>query len=209
MVVKQKTGIWMVGVGAVALLGWAARVLTAAEVAKPAVATPVSPAAAARNEALEKTYASKVMPVLTQYCYSCHGNGKKKGDLSLERFTSLKAVQAERKVWLSMKDMLEGRQMPPDNKPQPSEEEFHAVLGWIDDTLNYVDCSGPRDPGRVTIRRLNRNEYNNTIRDLCGLANFEPAADFPPDDTGYGFDNIGDVLTMSPLLAEKYLAAAD
>src|SRR5262249_27970295 len=67
--------------------------------------------------------------------------------------------------------------------------------------------SKQRDPGRVTIRRLNRNEYNNTIRDLLGVK-FKPAEDFPTDDVGYGFDNIGDVLAMSPLLMEKYLNAA-
>src|SRR5204862_6936859 len=71
-----------------------------------------------------------------------------------------------------------------------------------------TDCTGPRDPGRVTIRRLNRAEYNNTIRDLVGV-DFKPAADFPTDDVGYGFDNIGDVLSLPPLLMEKYLAAAE
>ena len=70
------------------------------------------------------------------------------------------------------------------------------------------DCSGPRNPGRVTLRRLNRTEYNNTIRDLIGV-DFKPAGDFPADDVGYGFDNIGDVLSLSPLLLERYLAAAD
>ena len=77
-------------------------------------------------------------------------------------------------------------------------------------TLTEVDCGGttPKDPGRVTIRRLNRAEYNNTIRDLCGV-DFKPAADFPADDVGYGFDNIGDVLSFQPILLEKYLAAAD
>ena len=64
------------------------------------------------------------------------------------------------------------------------------------------------DPGRVTARRLNRVEYNNTVRDLLGV-DFKPAADFPADDSGYGFDNIGDVLSLSPVLMEKYLAAAE
>ncbi len=64
------------------------------------------------------------------------------------------------------------------------------------------------DPGRVTARRLNRYEYNNTVRDLLAV-DFQPAADFPADDSGYGFDNIGDVLSLSPVLMEKYLAAAE
>ena len=66
----------------------------------------------------------------------------------------------------------------------------------------------PADPGRVTMRRLNRAEYNHTIRDLIGI-DFQPAADFPADDIGYGFDNVGDVLSVSPLLVEKYFTAAE
>ena len=69
-------------------------------------------------------------------------------------------------------------------------------------------CTTPADPGRVTLRRLNRVEYNNTIRDLLGV-DIQPADDFPADDIGYGFDNIGDVLAVSPLLFEKYLTAAE
>ena len=69
-----------------------------------------------------------------------------------------------------------------------------------------IDPQNP-DPGRVTIRRLNRSEYRNTIRDLMGI-DFNTDLEFPPDDTGHGFDNIGDVLTLSPMLIEKYLAAA-
>ena len=83
-----------------------------------------------------------------------------------------------------------------------------AVTEWIGNALTHCDCSGPRDPGRVAIHRLNRAEYNNTIRDLLAV-DFHPADDFPADDTGYGFDNIADVLSMSPLLAEKYLSAAE
>ena len=76
------------------------------------------------------------------------------------------------------------------------------------EALEFLDDSEPRDPGFVAIHRLNRAEYNNTIRDLVGV-DFKPATDFPADDSGYGFDNIADVLSMSPLLAEKYLSAAE
>ena len=79
---------------------------------------------------------------------------------------------------------------------------------WIKSALKPADCARTFDPGRVTIRRLNRSEYNNTIRDLIGI-DFHPADDFPSDDVGYGFDNIGDVLSMPPILMEKYLAAAE
>ena len=98
--------------------------------------------------------------------------------------------------------------MPPPEKPRPSIAELDAVNAWIDVVVFKFDCNGPRDPGRVTIRRLNKVEYNNTVRDLLGI-DFNPAEDFPSDDIGYGFDNIGDVLSLPPLLLEKYLAAAE
>jgi hypothetical protein len=79
-----------------------------------------------------------------------------------------------------------------------------AIQGIFD----RADAAAKPNAGRVTIRRLNRTEYNNTIRDLLGV-DFKPADDFPADDVGYGFDNIGDVLSVSPLLLEKYLAAAE
>ena len=99
-----------------------------------------------------------------------------------------------------MPPKADGRGRPP---PRPRRRSRR-----IDDVLAKFDCTGPRNAGRVTIRRLNRAEYNNTIRDLVGV-DFKPAADFPNDDVGYGFDNIGDVLSLSPLLLEKYLAAAE
>ena len=98
--------------------------------------------------------------------------------------------------------------MPPKKKPQPSKAEQDGFLKWIDGKLLKIDCTAPKDPGRVTLRRLNRAEYNATIRDLCGVT-ITPADDFPADDVGYGFDNIGDVLSIQPVLLEKYMAAAD
>ncbi len=98
--------------------------------------------------------------------------------------------------------------MPPEDHPQPSREEISRLIQWIKAAPPDADCGRAFDPGRVTIRRLNRAEYNNTIRDLVGI-DFHPADDFPSDDVGYGFDNIGDVLSLSPILMEKYLKAAE
>jgi hypothetical protein len=99
--------------------------------------------------------------------------------------------------------------MPPKrNKAQPTADEKKFVTEWVEGRLLKLDCTAPKDPGRVTLRRLNRSEYNNTIRDLCGV-DIKPADDFPADDVGYGFDNIGDVLSLPPILLEKYLTAAD
>ena len=99
--------------------------------------------------------------------------------------------------------------MPPgDYDPLPSDEDRAVVTTWLEDQLFNFDCNLIDDPGRPTIQRLNRAEYNNTIRDLVGV-DFDPAENFPSDDVGEGFDNIGDVLSLSPLLLEKYLDAAE
>ncbi len=118
-------------------------------------------------------------------------------------------VAADREAWDKIARKLHTGEMPPKDETPLSDEDRAKLTGWIDAELAKYGCGdGPRDPGRVTIRRLNRNEYNNTIRDLLGV-DFRPADDFPSDDVGYGFDNIGDVLSMPPILLEKYLTAAE
>jgi hypothetical protein len=106
--------------------------------------------------------------------------------------------------------MLRGLKMPPKNKPQPTREEREVVLAWLEAYTSGIDCSNPavRTPGRVTLHRLNRAEYNNTIRDLLGL-DLRPADQFPSDDVGNGFDNMCDVLSLPAILLEKYFDAAE
>ena len=99
-------------------------------------------------------------------------------------------------------------EMPPLEEEQPPEEQRQAVAGWLARELERIDATTPPDPGRVTARRLNRTEYNNTVKELLGV-DIRPADDFPQDDAGYGFDNIADVLSLSPVLMEKYVTAAD
>ncbi len=156
------------------------------------------------------SFKKDVVPFLTAHCYSCHGGGKNKGDVVLDTYHDEQALVKDREVWENVVEMVRTGEMPPKAKgrPRPSPTEAEQATRAIDEMLGQCDCSGPRNDGRVTIRRLNRAEYNNTIRDLVGV-DFKPAADFPNDDVGYGFDNIGDVLSLSPLLLEKYLAAAE
>ena len=111
-------------------------------------------------------------------------------------------------MWDNVRHMLKAREMPPPERPQPKPAEVEAVTAAIQGLFDRADAAAKPNAGRVTIRRLNRTEYNNTIRDLVGV-DFNPADDFPADDVGYGFDNIGDVLSVSPLLLEKYLSAAE
>ncbi len=150
---------------------------------------------------------SEIKPLLSQYCYECHNDKRAKADLSLEMFKTVGDAQKNPVVWEKVLHNVRSGEMPPSKKPQPSLAERDKVMQWIETELLQADCSKP-DPGRVTIRRLNRSEYNNTIRDLIGV-NFKPADDFPADDTGYGFDNIGDVLSLPPVLFERYMTAAE
>ena len=152
-------------------------------------------------------FETQVKPILARYCYNCHGDAKQQGDLTLQVFKDAASVSKDRKTWEKVMANLRSREMPPTGKPQPTPAERDFLTAWIEGEIYDTDCANP-DPGRVTIRRLNRAEYNHTIRDLVGVK-FQPADDFPADDSGYGFDNIGDVLSLSPILFEKYAAAAD
>jgi mono/diheme cytochrome c family protein len=148
-----------------------------------------------------------VRPILTNHCIKCHGAKKPKAGVNLAALTDSSSAWKKRKTWSRVRESLEEGLMPPEGHSRPSREEVEALLGWIEVTEETVDCETNVDPGRVTMRRLNRTEYRNTIRDLTGV-DFHADEDFPSDDVGYGFDNIGDVLTLPPILLEKYLAAA-
>jgi hypothetical protein len=148
-----------------------------------------------------------VQPILKEYCSDCHADGAKKGEVAFDEFKSDQAVIEDRDLWLRVFKNLRAGLMPPQRKDQPTKEEKERIEQWIKRSVFAADPKNP-DPGRVTIRRLNRVEYQNTIHDLMGV-DFDAAATFPPDDTGYGFDNIGDVLTLPPMLLEKYVVAAN
>jgi Protein of unknown function (DUF1592)/Protein of unknown function (DUF1588)/Protein of unknown function (DUF1587)/Protein of unknown function (DUF1585)/Protein of unknown function (DUF1595)/Ca-dependent carbohydrate-binding module xylan-binding/Cytochrome C oxidase, cbb3-type, subunit III len=171
---------------------------------------PKNPANPNPKDAVAKKseFAEKVHPFLTKYCLTCHNDQKAAGDMSLEKFKDELSALKDRKTWNAVAEVLKTKQMPPKSKPQPTDAERAALIDWCENGLDRIDCSLVKDPGRPTLRRLNRAEYANTIRDLVGVK-FSAADDFPSDDVGYGFDNIGDVLTLSPILVEKYLAAAE
>jgi len=174
---------------------------------QPAAAALRSNAGAKRPDRI--SFANDIAPLLNKYCSDCHGDGEKKGDFALENFPTEEAVFKARKEWEKLLYNVREHEMPPARKKtQPTQAERDVITGWLEYKFAQIDRHIPPDPGRVTIRRLNRSEYNNTIRDLVGVK-FSPADDFPADDVGYGFDNIGDVLSLPPLLLEKYLAAAD
>jgi hypothetical protein len=164
-----------------------------------------SSAAEAESSAAAQ-FRQEVQPILTEYCYDCHGDGAKKGNIAFDELTSDDAL-LNHDLWFKVLKNVRASLMPPQKKPRPSPDEQQQLERWIKYAAFGLDPTSP-DPGRVTVRRLNRVEYRNTIHDLMGI-DYNADVEFPPDDTGYGFDNIGDVLTVSPMLLEKYLAAAN
>ena len=150
---------------------------------------------------------SKIKPFLSKYCYDCHGEGSSKGQVSLDDPQKGAHQMDNRELWLQIWEYLRSDLMPPAKKEQPEIAERQEILHWIERNVFLLDHENP-DPGRITMRRLNRVEYGHTIQDLLEVE-FDVTDNFPPDDTGYGFDTIGDVLTISPLLMEKYFLAAE
>ena len=147
-----------------------------------------------------------IEPLLGDYCGDCHADGERKGNVAFDEFKSDDTLAGSHELWLNVLKNVRAGLMPPKKKPQLAAEERRRLEEWIKYEAFGIDPTQP-DPGRVTVRRLNRVEYRNTIRDLMGI-DFHSEVEFPPDDTGYGFDTIGDVLTISPILLEKYLTAA-
>ena len=155
-------------------------------------------------------YDAQIRPLLNTYCAKCHGPEKPKHGVNLSKFTDVASIHRDPKLWRTVLQQLNERAMPPENKPQPTDAERALLIDWIQHTLNNPDPTAfAKDPGRVTVRRLNRFEYNNTVRDLFDVG-ARPADAFPADGAGGGgFDNNADTLFIPPILMEQYLAAAD
>ena len=115
-------------------------------------------------------------------------------------------VRAHPAAWETVALKLRSRMMPPVGRPRPDEAAYDAVATWLEDELDRAAAAEP-NPGRTVAHRLNRVEYGNAVRDLLGLE-VDPEALLPPDDDDEGFDNIADVLSVSPTLMERYLYAA-
>src|SRR5262249_35664518 len=134
--------------------------------AAPRADDPPQPAKSATKDAEPVTFSKQVAPLLNKYCTKCHGGDKPKAGLALDKFSDEASVLKAAKTWEKVLHNLKAGEMPPPERPQPTPAERDLIMGWIDSTVLVIDCNGSRDPGRVTLRRLNRAEYNNTIRDL-------------------------------------------
>jgi hypothetical protein len=153
-------------------------------------------------------FEAKVKPILKNTCTGCHNASVTSGDVNLLPYLDSATVLNDRASWEKIIHKIEAGEMPPEGMPSPPQDQMTALVKFIQGEFDKADALVKPDPGRVTAKRLNRNEYRNTIRDLLAV-DFRADKDFPTDDSGYGFDNIADILTVSPLLMEKYLNAAE
>jgi len=143
--------------------------------------------------------------VTNQYCVLCHNARLTSGGISLASLDK-SDVAANSAVLEKVLHKLRSGEMPPAGMPRPDAPTTAAFTSWLTSELDRAAAGHP-NPGRPVIHRLNRAEYSNAVRDLLAL-DIKPGAMLPADDTGYGFDNIGDVLSLSPMLIERYLSAA-
>ena len=155
--------------------------------------------------AADDDFQKVVSPFLSNSCQPCHNAQLPSGELDLTPFLKPASLTAAREGWEMILQKLRSGEMPPKDIPRPPQSEYDALIGYVQGEFDKADRAVKPDPGRVTARRLNRSEYSNTVRDLLGV-NFRAESDFPTDDSSYGFDTIGSVLTVSPVLMEKYVA---
>lgn len=153
-------------------------------------------------------FEKEIRPLFSEYCLKCHSTEKHKGDLDLERFSTLGEVKKHPKIWQNVAEQLASNEMPPKDKPQPTPAQREQLLKWVNGTLDAIASEHAGDPGPVVLRRLSNAEYTYTIRDLTGVEFLNPAREFPADSaSGEGFMNVGNSLVMSPSLVTKYLDA--
>ncbi len=151
-------------------------------------------------------YQEDIKPLLETYCYGCHAEGGDEGNFVLDEHPSDQQIVSDHQLWWAVLKNVRADVMPPDGEDRLTKDEKRLLSDWILENA-LGNEGGQIDPGRNPLRRLNRLEYRKTIRDLMGV-DFDTTVEFPPDDSGDGFDNNADALMISPLLAEKYLDAA-
>ena len=170
----------------------------------PLAAAPPPQARAPSAAAFDKY----VLPLLNKECAACHNDRLAQGSLNLGTIATPASLSDHREGWERIIQRIQNGEMPPKGMPKPERAQVDALVKYVKGEFERADRKLKPDPGRVTAKRLNRAEYSNTIRDLLGV-DFAAQRDFPTDDSGDGFDNIADVLTISPLLMEKYVNAAE
>lgn len=194
----RQSARWLALGACAAAASWAVALDSSA--APPAQARAAGPPSGA-------AFAAVTARLFEDTCSACHNSIDPEGGFDVAQYSSVESLTARRDGWDRILAKLRSREMPPPGLPRP-DAEIDELVRFLDAEFARADAAIPPDSGRVAVRRLNRTEYTNTIRDLLGV-HFRADQSFPADDSGDGFDNIADVLTVSPLLMEKYLAAAE
>ena len=156
-------------------------------------------------------FGKEIKPFLEQHCVVCHGGEKQKGDFRIDTLAPDFANSGLAGRWTDVMDRINSGEMPPKKQPRPNIEIATAVTEWIASQLTEAESARQSSSGeKVSFRRLSREEYRNTLRDLLGVT-YDAAdpAGLPEDPDWQGFERIGSVLTLSPAHVEKYLAAAE
>lgn len=156
---------------------------------------------------LNQRFEANIEPILVEYCFECHDEDGVAFDFS--SISTVATILKQGRVWQTGLRYLQNRQMPPADNPAPANEDIERLTGWLAEALACIDCQKPLDPGRPTLRRLSRAEYDYTIRDLLHVDLHVARDTFPGDAGGHGFDNFADALFLTPILMERYLYAAD
>ena len=162
-------------------------------------------ASAMTGTAAQRPVTSSPREVLNTYCVTCHNQKLRTADLMLDK-ADIEHPAENPAVWEKVLRKLRAREMPPPQRSRPDDRTYDSMAQYLETALDRAAEAKP-NPGRPSAYRLNRSQYANAIRDLIALE-IDSASLLPADDSGYGFDNIGDVLTVSPMLLEKYLSAA-
>lgn len=190
------------------MFGWLSRSLMFGVLAL--LTTPAPSQAADAPVRVEEDHARKVRPLLEKYCVRCHGPKEQEAGVRVDTLKALFGTTSrDADLWIDVMDQVGQNSMPPrKEKERPTADEVDMLLSWIRAAQQQAIASSKEGAGKVVLRRLNRTEYNNTIRDLFGVE-MRVADSFPEDETDRGFDNIGQSLTLSATLLQRYLMAAE
>jgi mono/diheme cytochrome c family protein len=193
------------GMGAFALAGLVSFQHYGSAAAEPAPATAQLASNAPVTNASASVTPADHKKMLMQYCTACHNDKLKTAGMTVVPLDA-DNLPANLATWEKILRRLSVGEMPPRGMPRPPKEQIADFTQWLSVSLDKLGAANP-DPGRATIRRMNRAEYSNAVRDLVGL-DIDMSKSLPVDDTGYGFDNIADILTVSPTLMDRYVNVA-
>ena len=159
-------------------------------------------------------FRDEIRPFLAQHCVKCHGSTRQKGGIDFSKLDDVGSVTRRRKVWRGVIEQVETLEMPPNGEPAVAPERRERVVAWLKAAVSSFDCDDPTslDPGLSPVRRLTRDEYDLTLRDLLGVSfQSSEVVGMPADGDGSGssFANLAEALIIPPVLMEKYFAAAD